>query len=272
VIERRFFVLSLMVAVAFFLAALAAVQAPEVQAIQTAEAEPSFQNTMTGTSHLPLVTRPDSVFFFDDFSDPNSGWLDGDDTGSVVYSYQSGEYQIYIRDTLWWGGAAPPLDDIADYSVEAEMRLHSGSKGFYGLIFERLDWNHFYLFAVSPDSQEFVVLRHDPAWVFLVSFTSSSAIKSDSATNHLRVERVGEQIDVYANGQFLASVNDGTYHGSSDEAGLFAQSDSDVPMSVRYDNFRVDRLSASTARPEMLRLTRPDGSASEGSAGFIPER
>jgi hypothetical protein len=250
VIERRFFVLSLMVAVAFFLAALAAVQAPEVQAIQTAEAEPSFQNTMTGTSHLPLVTKPDSVFFFD----------------------ESGEYQIYIRDTLWWGGAAPPLDDIADYSVEAEMRLHSGSEGFYGLIFERLDWNHFYLFAVSPDSQEFVVLRHDPAWVFLVSFTSSSAIKSDSATNHLRVERVGEQIDVYANGQFLASVNDGTYHGSSDEAGVFAQSDSDVPMSVRYDNFRVDRLSASTTRPEMLRLTRPDGSASEGSAGFIPER
>jgi hypothetical protein len=258
-----------MVVAALFLAALAAVQAPEVQASQSAEAEPSIQNTLTVTSFLPLVARPDSVFFFDDFSDPESGWLDGEDTGSVVYSYQSGEYQMYIRDTFWWAGDAPPLADIADYSVEAEMRLHSGSGGFYGLIFERVDWNHFYLFAVSPDTQEYVVLRHDPAWVILVSFTSSSAIKSGSETNHLRVERVGEQIDVYANGQFLATVNDGTYHGSSDEAGLFAQSENVVPVSMRYDNFRVDRLSASTARPEMLQVTRPARSVSEGAAGFI---
>ena len=82
---------------------------------------------------------------------------------------------------------------------------------------------------------------------------------------------MGEQIDVYANGQFLATVNDGTYQGSSDEAGLFAQSEDFVPVSMRYDNFRVDRLSASTARPEMLQVTRPAGSVSEGAAGFIPE-
>ena len=132
---RHTFVLYLMLAVFLFLAILATVQTPGVEAIRTSEVEPSFQNTMTVTAFLPFVANSDPLFFFDDFSDPESGWLDGVDTGAVVYSYQSGEYQMFIRDTYWWAGSAAPLQDVADYAVEAEMRRQSGSGGFYGLIF-----------------------------------------------------------------------------------------------------------------------------------------
>ena len=270
VIRRRAFVLSLMVAVVLFVAGLAAVSTPEVGANPTDRAEVSFQNAISETFYLPTIFRPESVFFFDDFSDPDSGWDNGLDTGSVVYSYQSGEYQIFIRDTFWWGGAVPPLADIADYSVEAEMRLHSGSSAFYGLIFERVDWNHYYLFAVSPDSQEYVVLRHDPAWNVLVTFTHSPAIHSGTAANHLRVERVGEKIDVFVNGVFLASVNDSTYYGSSDEAGLFGQSGGDVPVRMRYDNFKIDRLGPSTTVPGRSQAVRPAGSSGQGPVAFRP--
>ena len=188
-----------------------------------------------------------TFIFFDDVSNPDNGWTTNN-SGDVQRSYQDGEYEILIRPENFWGGSVPPLGDISNYSVAAEMRIPNGSAGFYGLVFDRVDWNHFYIFVISPGSQMYAVLRHDPAWVLLTPFTPSAAINPGSATNHLRVDRIGDQIAVYVNDQLLTSLADNTYVGISNEVGLFSQSSTAVPSTMRFDNFTVSHLEATTDR------------------------
>jgi len=218
--------------------------AAQVLPYRQASSSSTISATTNITFYLPLVTnRP--YIFSDDFGDPGSGWPIYD-SGNVNQSYQDGEYEILIRLKNFWGGSVPPLHDLSNYSIAADMRIPNGSAGFYGLIFDRVDWDHFYVFVSSSSSQVYAVLRHDPAWVLLTPFTSSSAIHSGSAVNHLRVDRSGDQIAVYVNDQWLTTLSDNTYFGSSNEVGLFGQSSTTLPVAMRFDNFIVSSLGTST--------------------------
>ena len=227
-------------------------------------------HTINISTYLPFVSKPDPFLYADDFSDPSSGWP-VDDDGDVRRSYQAGEYEILTRAKTYWAGSGPPLADIANYSVAAEMRIPNGDKGFYGLIFDRVDWQHFYIFVVSPTSQVYAVLRHDPAWVMLTPFVSSAAINAGSATNHLRVDRSGDQITVYVNDQLLTSLVDGTHTGDSNEVGLFTQSDTSVPVAMRFDNFTVSRLAAPDTQRASDFSKNPAVLSSEGQGFFTLE-
>jgi hypothetical protein len=140
--------------------------------------------------------------------------------------------------------------------------------GAYGLVFDREDWDHYYLFAVLPATSEFVLFRHDPAWVEIVPFSSSPLINSGSASNRLRVERYGEDINLYINGQFLVSTSDGSYSGTNSEVGLFAQTLDEIPMAVRFDNFIVigvnvvtSERSQNTEERNVLLISKGEGAA-----------
>ena len=195
--------------------------------------------TPTAAVYLPFVAQNYDPFrlYFDDFSDPNSGWPFVDRT-DIKYSYQAGEYEILLRNANWWGAAAAPIGNIADYSVEADMHSQIGSTNSYGLIFGLGDWDHFYTFLVYPDGQYYSIWRHDPDWVTLVDWTQSPHVNPPGAANHLKVERTGSRIVVYVNGHLLATVRDGTYTGSL-RVGLYAQTEADAPGAVRFDNFEV---------------------------------
>jgi hypothetical protein len=198
--------------------------------------------TPVATVYLPLVVnKPLPPFsYFDDFSDPGSGW-DIEDTGDVRVGYQNGEYEILLRDALWSASILAPIDAVGDCSVEADIRRHAGSEGLYGLIFGHVDWDHFYIFIVDPDSGDYTVVDEDTgAWMPVIDWTFSPEINwSPDVANHLKVERKGEQITVYINGNLLTTANDDTYPGCL-RVGLYADSASSFdPVSTRFDNFRV---------------------------------
>jgi uncharacterized repeat protein (TIGR01451 family) len=198
--------------------------------------------------YLPLVVRnyDSRLPYFDDFSDPGSGWYIGDSMGDVSFSYQDGEYEILLGNAdWWWDGMLPPLGCVTNYSVEADMRRYSGNTTQYGLTFGLEDWDHLYIFIVEPGYQYYSVWRRTfpsaPYWVPLIDWTPSSYINPSNATNHLKVEHSGSQITVYVNDQFLGTVGDGAYTGCL-QVGLYAGTDPaypDVPATVRYDNFQV---------------------------------
>ena len=135
--------------------------------------------------------------YLDDFSNPQSGWATGD-TGNTRRSYVDGEYEILVRNPGWWAGALCPAGKVVSYSVEADMRNDAGT-GIHGLVFGWVDWDHFYLFAVSPDLQQYFIMRRDTTWVQLIPWTYSPAVLPYGAVNRLRVERQGAQITVYVN-------------------------------------------------------------------------
>jgi hypothetical protein len=195
------------------------------------------------TVYLPTVLKNYTPpLFFDDFSDPGSGWFIGDD-GNISRSYQNGEYEILLRNEAWWAGNTAPIsNDISRYSVEANIRLHTGSTSSYGLIFDRVDWDHFYLFLVHPGSRSYSLWSIDSGWAPLVPWTSSSFINSGSAINHLKVQRDGSQVTMYVNGRLMTTANDATHVGTFREVGVYAESVGEAPVAVRFDNFRVLRL------------------------------
>lgn len=233
--KTRYLILVLILG-GFFLIIFGAsiIQAPE--AIAVSSAAPDF-STNNATADYTM-----STLYFDDFSNPASGWLTG--TGQhITLSYQSNEYEIEIFESWWWGASAPPLGDISIYSVESEARLHTGSEGMYGVIFDRLNWENYYVFIVLPNSRAYAVLRYDDAnWIDIIPITSSTAINFGSAVNQLKVERAGDKIAVYANNQLLATTNDNTFTGTFSEVGLFAQTLNEEPIEARFDNFVVKQI------------------------------
>jgi hypothetical protein len=82
--------------------------------------------------------------------------------------------------------------------------------------------------------------KNGDSWDSLIGWTSSTSINADAGTNHLKVERSGSQIRLFVNGVFLNSATDDTFHDS--EAGLYMQTGATVPVTVRYDNYRLRRL------------------------------
>jgi hypothetical protein len=193
------------------------------------------------TAYLPIISQP--LRLFDDFSDPNSGWLAADD-GQVKWSYQNGEYEILIRVPKWWAGARAPITGLVDYAAEVEMRRLSGSESDYGLIFDFQDWNNFYYFIVDPGDQWYGVAKIvNGVTQVIVPLTDSSLINPNNSVNKLKVERVGNQIDIFANGHHLNTAIDAGFGGGL-EVGLYMESDNDAPASVHYDNFVARALGA----------------------------
>jgi hypothetical protein len=197
-------------------------------------------STGVATAYLPFVMRdyPPPVLYVDDFSDPQSGWATGD-TGNTRRSYVDGEYEILVRNPGWWAGALSSAVKLPDYLVEAGMRNAAGA-GVYGLIFGWVDWDRFYLFAVSPDGRSYTVERHQAnGWQVLVPWTYSPAILSGSAVNRLGAQRKGAQITVFVNNILQQTIEDGSYLGQL-QTGLYAQAGAQSSATVRFDDFRIE--------------------------------
>jgi hypothetical protein len=198
--------------------------------------------TPVATVYLPLLVNNylPPFSYFDDFSDPGSGWHIID-IGDVRVGYQDGEYEILLRYELWSAGILAPIDAVGDCSVEADIRRHAGSEGLYGLIFGLASWDHFYTFIVDPDRGYYtVILEETGDWSPVIDWTFSPYINSSpNVANHLKVEHKGGQITLYINGHLLTTANADANTGCL-RVGLHADSASSFdPVSIRFDNFRV---------------------------------
>ena len=170
-----------------------------------------------------------------------------DDTADIRYSYQSGEYEILLRNADWWGGVRAPLKGgLTNYAVEADMRFPDSNLGGYGLNFGQIDWDRFYNFAVYPGDQQYGLWKHTASgWSTLLGSTFSSYINAGTATNHLKVERRGSEVKLYVNGHLLTTVSDSSYLGNLPVA-LYADSLSLTPVTARFDNFSFSELGVTT--------------------------
>jgi hypothetical protein len=193
--------------------------------------------------YLPLVAnkwRP-SLLFFDDFSDPGSGWHVGENENSRI-AYVGGEYQVYLKATSWGQLVTPDLVLPSHYGIEADCRQATDNSGSYGLVFgARFTTGGYELhqFVVFPDYQEYKLQRRsmDGSWTLLIDPTYNAAIHSGQQSNRLRVERVGTQISLYVNDTLINVYTDTSYTSPGRDAGVRAYSYDDVPVDMRFDNF-----------------------------------
>jgi len=191
----------------------------------------------------------------DNFDSPCSQWNSGENS-FLKWGCVAGEYQIYLKAVKYGLLVTPDLPKLlqvpANYRVEADVRQVSGQRVVLGLALD-IKWDvacagsnpyAVYEFLIFPDSMSYTLEKRDLNchWSTLLEWTDHDAINPLSETNHLRVDRVGNEIRLYINGFNVNTYIDGELAGSGRDAGLRAYSTDqyeDIPSEARFDNFRV---------------------------------
>lgn len=196
---------------------------------------------------LPTVARNYCPNFFDDFSNPASGWPVGEDD-FVLSEYLNGEYRVLSKNGEYIYVFRSPSCNRENYVVEVDARW-VGTPGLsYGIVFGITPGlNQYYLFDVSADFGDFLLARRDPGgFTIIVPPTSSPAINGGGASNHLKVTRSGNQITLEVNRTVLGTWFDSGISGSTG-AGVFSNPYIDPPISdARFDNFSIASLPGSS--------------------------
>jgi uncharacterized repeat protein (TIGR01451 family) len=85
--------------------------------------------------YFPLLMHRYCPPFFDDFSNPATGWPVGDDD-YVTYGYANGEYRVKTKQSGYFYLFRSPSCDRLNYFVQAEMYWVGTPGSSYGLIFD----------------------------------------------------------------------------------------------------------------------------------------
>jgi hypothetical protein len=209
-------------------------------------------DTLTGTFNveasifIPLIFDKYCTDFFDDFSNPASGWDIVDDDFELT-EYLNGEYRVLTKQAGYFYFYLSPTWSRENYVVEVDVRWASEPAYSYGIIFGVLpDFSRYYLFDMNTDVQQFRVLRRGPSgFSEVVPITSSSVINGGISSNHLKVTRDGDKFTLEVNGTVLGTWWDGTINGPT-FAGIMTSPYDDQPISdTRFDNFALMCLPSS---------------------------
>jgi hypothetical protein len=220
-------------------------------ATPTPTSSPTASATMTPTPTSTATATPTATstppcsdpVYVTDFGAPDGRWLTGEDS-SRAYGYQSGEYRIYLKIADATFRVTPNLALPTDYRISVDARQASGSSGTYGVVFGLRavgSQAEYYQFVVRPNTNQYLLEKHtlDGSSSTLISWTESAAILSGAQVNNLRVDRIGSEIGLYANGSLLQSYADGSFTGAGRDAGIWARSYDSAPVDIRFDDFRA---------------------------------
>ena len=195
--------------------------------------------------YLPIVTRKACQSYFDDFSDPNSGWPNFENENKR-YDYIDGEYEILVKNADSWAGASPDFL-AAEYQVGVEVHSTSGVIGSHGIIFGLTeDWSGFYTFEIDPEGY-YTIWKYSENGGWKNLFVKySPVINKSTELNRIMVRRVGTLIEVYANENLLTSITDKTYTDLG-YFGLIVSSFDEINVKARFDNFYVNPITCGTS-------------------------
>jgi hypothetical protein len=189
--------------------------------------------------YLPIVTRRACQPYFDDFSDPNSGWPNFEDE-TRIYDYVNGEYKILVKNAKSWAGASPDFQ-ASEYYVGVDVRSASDVPGSYGIIFGLTeDWSSFYTFEIDPEGY-YTIWQYKNNGFKNLFVNYSPYINKLTEPNRIMVKQAGNSIEVYANGNLLPSKTATTFTGMG-YVGLIVSSFEEINVEARFDNFYVDPL------------------------------
>jgi len=201
----------------------------------TATLPPTPTNIPTPTE-VPLLTPLPA--FFDDFSDPSSGW-DRVNQTDVITEYQDNYYRIRVNDTNLNAWANPGLY-YTDVIVEVDTYKVGGpTDNLFGVICRYQNNANFYTGVISSDGFGGILHLNNGTFdnlggEFLEAY---DAIILGGDLNHIRFDCIGSTLTLFVNGAFLISVNDSTL--TNGDVGLLAGTYSEAGTDMYFDDFSV---------------------------------
>ncbi|MGD8455510.1 MAG: serine protease [Anaerolineales bacterium] len=187
---------------------------------------------------LPDEDIPDqgSVLYQDDFSNPNSGWPEGEDD-EVSHGYVSGEYHIEVdvNDTFTW---ATSYDSYGDVIIDVDTRVVTSSgDGDYGIVCRYQDRDNFYGLEVSEDDYITIWKFVEGEYFSLIDWVYSDYIAKIGEDLHITAGCVGDKLTLAVNGALLAEARDSDL--STGDVGIVVGTYENPGVVVGFDNFKV---------------------------------
>jgi len=213
-------------------------------ATRTFEPPPTHAPTRPPAAPTPIPTggaednEPGQVLFHDDFSDPASGW-DRVNTDEGATDYADGKYRIFV-DRPQYDYWANPGMSFGDVRIEVDATKVGGpDDNDFGLLCRYQDTRNFYAFLVGSDGY-FAILKYvdgDSESLGTDGMAPTDAVFLGAATNHLRVDCIGQTLSLYVNGELVHRVVDGEY--TSGDVGLIAGTFDEPGVDIHFDDFVI---------------------------------
>jgi hypothetical protein len=192
----------------------------------------------TSQSAMPDTTN---ALFFDDFSQSSSGWTQLQDNNGTI-GYDNNHYHILVNnlDTMLIGTAGQSLQD--DVRIEVDARKIGGSdNNYFGVICRYQNPDNYYMFLITSDGLSGIVMLKNGTPQMIspgAHFLKMDGIKKASATNHIRVDCIGDALTLYANDKQVSATYDHTFIGG--DVGLVARSSLlEAGVDIQFDNLVV---------------------------------
>lgn len=182
-------------------------------------------------------TQASQVLFYDDFSDPASGWdRFSNEQGMTDYVDSAYKIAVYTDTHFFW---ANPYKNFGDQIVEVEATVISTSTdNQYGIICRHADVDNWYALEISSDGYAAIRKRFQGSELeYIVDWVQSPTIHLGNSTNNLRAECIGPRLALYVNGMLAVEGIDTDI--SSGDAGLIAGTFDAPSVEVLFDNFQV---------------------------------
>ena len=160
----------------------------------------------------PMHPAADLVYF-DDFSDPSSGWVISPLANSSSY-YRDGQYHEELSLGDRWAFGSLVGYKWADFDVRVKLRKLDALPGkttWFTLMFRYVSGpsTNFYCFDASPDGGWYRVTKNiNNIWLPVEPPTKTKLLKPAPEWNELRVVAHGDEFELYINGTFLVSTFD----------------------------------------------------------------
>jgi hypothetical protein len=173
--------------------------------------------------------------FQDDFSNTDSGWFTGEQTGSRLYYDQAG-YRILVDQPNIIAWATPALY-FKDVSIEVDATKVAGpDDNLFGILCRYQDENNFYLFVIGSNAYyEVGKYKHGEYSVIEDTWGFSDAIHKGRTTNRIRADCIGSTLTLYVNDLKLVEVSDSEFAGG--DVGLTAAAFKLGNTNIWFDNF-----------------------------------
>jgi hypothetical protein len=109
----------------------------------------------------------------------------------------------------------------------------------FGIICRHVDDDNFYFLTATSDGYYSISKYLDGEYYNLSedTFVATDLVNQGIASNHLRVDCIGDTLSIHINGQFVASVTDSDFQ--SGDVGLLAGSYDEAGADLLFDNFVV---------------------------------
>jgi hypothetical protein len=211
------------------------------------------------TLYFPIIFKAPPVVFYDNFSNPNSGWPTApnntlDDTCS--FDYYNGYYRVKVTgygDRCIIPGFPVPKQVTGTFSVMVRRTSDSSHDVLYGFFFGAGEnaYKDRWALEVSPDKdcsdKGFFWLSaiedgHDKG---LIGNVCTDAIKIGNDWNELKVIRTSDKIYIYINDRLKGTYNNSYLRDEGffdlEVVSLYSGTSDSKPTYVEFDDFTVLR-------------------------------